>query len=123
MGSQQIQIDPDTQKRLNEPLAKSGGLSTQDQAFLSSILEKVDSHKIDLFRPSSLINTPVYEKLSEEQQAKVEMDAFNLIATLRTIYDLWKYYQTPTFQIENLVHSVRLTKERLEEISGDIFII
>lgn len=119
----QINIDPETQKKLNTPLQKSTGLSDADQAFLNLISDKVDRGEIKLMSPSSLINHAVYDKLSEENQGKVDFDAVNLASTLRNIYDLWKFYQQPTYQIEYLVHQVRLTKERLEEISGDVYVI
>lgn len=117
------QIDPQTQKMLNEPILKTTGLSPEDERFLNMVMAKVDAKEINLLMPSSLINKPIYEALSEEAQGKVDFDAVNLLSTLRTIYDLWKYYQKPTFQIENLVHQVRVTKERLEGISGDVYII
>lgn len=119
----QNQTDPQTQKILNEPIAKPGGLSAEDQSFLNLILDKVDKKEINLLIPSSLINQSVYDSLSEELQGKVDFDAVNLVSTLRNIYDLWKFHQQPTFQIENLVHQVRLTKERLEETSGDVYVI
>lgn len=119
----QNQIDPKTQQRLNQPLTKSQGLSQEDQAFLSMVLDKVDRKEINLMQPSSLINHAVYDKLPEDKRGKVDFDAVNLLTTLRNIYDLWKAYQTPTFQIENMVHQVRVTKERLEEISGDVYVI
>ena len=116
-------INPQTQKKLNEPLAKPGGISPEDQAFLNMVLDKVERKEINLMQPSSLINHAVYDSLSPEHQGKVDFDAVNLCSTLRETCDLWKYYKTPTFQIENLVHRVRVTKERLEEISGDVYVI
>lgn len=116
-------LDPETQKKLNQPLMKQNGLSAEDQAFLNAVLDKVDRGQINLMQPSSLINHAVYDNLSPETQGKVDFDAVNLATTLRNTYDLWKYYQQPTYQIENLVHQVRLTKERLEEVSGDVYVI
>lgn len=123
MTNGQIQIDPEIQKKLNEPLVNPKGLSSEDQAFLNAVIAKVDSGEIKLLSPDSIINHKVYDQLPPEHQGKVDFDAVNLTTTLRNIYELWKVYQTPTFQIENLVRQVRLTKERLEEISGDIYII
>lgn len=120
---QQNQITPETQKLLNTPLSNPKGLSQEDQAFLIDVCAKVESKKINLLAPSSLINQPVYEKLPEDKKGKVDFDAVNMASTLREIYGLWKAYQMPTFQIENLVHQVRLTKERLEEVSGDVYVV
>lgn len=120
---QNLQIDPQTQKKLNEPLIKNTGLSLEDQTFLNLVLKKLEKGEINLMQPSSLINHGVYDKLSPEKQGKVDFDAVNLAITLRNIVDLWKYYQKPTYQIENLVHQVRIMKERLEDISGDVYVI
>lgn len=120
---EQTQIDPQTQKKLNDPLVNPKGLSAEDQNFLNLVVSKVEKGEINLMQPSSLINHAIYDQLPEDKQGKVDFDAMNLLTTLRNIYDLWKMYQQPTFQIENLVHQVRLTKERLEEISGDVYVI
>lgn len=119
----ELQIDPQTQQNLNNPLVNPQGLSAEDQAFLNMVVDKVERKEINLMIPSSLINKTVYDQLTEDKQGKVDFDAVNLATTLRNIYELWKAYQTATFQIQNLVHQVRITKERLEEISGDVFVI
>ena len=116
-------ISPEAQKRINQPLTNPKGLSPEDQAFLNDVVAKVENKTINLLSPSSLINQKVYEKLTPDNQGKVDFDAMNLASTLRDIYGLWKMYQMPTFQIENLVHQVRLMKERLEDIEGDVYVI
>lgn len=122
--NQQNQIDPTIQKRLNQPIARPAGLSPEDLAFLNDVVAKVEGGQIKPLAPSSLINHAVYDGLTPEEQGKVDFDAVNLLTTIRNIYDLWKYSnQQPTFQIENLVHQARLTKERFEEIEGDVYII
>lgn len=118
-----IQIDPETQKKLNEPLVNPQGISQEDQVFLDMVVGKVERNEINLMAPSSLINHSVYDALSSEIQGKVDFDAVNLLTTIRNIYDLWKIDKQPTFQISNMVNQVRLTKERLEEISGDVYVI
>lgn len=117
------QIDPETQTRLNQPLVDPKGLSAEDQAFLNLIVAKVEANEINLMQPSSLINHKVYDSLPEDKQGKVDFDAINLLTTVRNIYYMWKAYQSPTFQIQNMTHQVRLTKERLEQISGDVYVI
>lgn len=119
----QTNLDPETQKRLNAPLALPQGLSPEDEAFLNLVVAKVENKEINLMTPSSLINHAVYDALPEDKQGKVDFDAVNLASTLRNLYDLWKVFKQPTFQIQNLVHQVRLTKERLEDISGDVYVI
>lgn len=116
-------IDPETQKMLNTPAVDPKGLSQENQAFLNLVVAKVEKGEINLMQPNSLINHAIYDKLTEDKQGKVDFDAVNLAAILRNIYGLWKAYQNSTYQIENMVHQVRLTKERLEEISGDVYVI
>ncbi len=119
----QTQIDPQTQKKLNDPLINPKGLTPEDQTFLDLVVSKVEKGEINLMQPSSLINHAIYDQLPPEKQGKVDFDAVNLATTLRNIYDLLQVYHQPTYQIENLVHQVRLTKERLEEISGDVYVL
>ncbi len=119
----QTQIDPQIQQKLNTPPVNPKGLSQEDQAFLNQVVALADDKKINLMQPSSLINHAVYDQLTPDKQGKVDFDAVNLATTLRNIYWLWKANQSPTYQIENMVHQVRLTKERLEEISGDVYVI
>jgi len=119
----QSEIDPKTQAKLNKPLKKKDGFSTEDSDFLDMLLDLVDSKKIDLYSASTLINSDVYDELSEFDQGKVDMEAMNLLAKIREIKDLCDIDYRETFQVENLVHSLRLAKERLEDISGDVFII
>lgn len=116
-------IDPETQKRLNSPLPMPQALSAENQQFLDTMTAKIESGRINLYSPDSLINHAVYNALPIEAQGKVDFDAVNLLSTLRDIYGLWKIYRSPTYQIENLVQQVRLTKERLENISGDVYVI
>lgn len=119
----QNQLDPAVQKRLNEPLANPAGFTPENQQFLNLVLEKTESGKINLMQPSTLINNTLYDTLAPEKRGKVDFDAVNLATILRNIVNLWKYNPSPTYQMENLVAQVRLTKERLEEISGDVYVI
>jgi len=116
-------ISPQTQTELNKPLDYPGELSRKDQDFLNLILDLIEKKKIDLYRPTSLLNHAVYDNLNESSKAKAELDAFNFLATIREIKKLHEANLGKTYQMENLVHRMRVTKERLEKISGDIFII
>ena len=116
-------VTDETQQMLNQPLKYENGIDEKDAQFLRTLMEKVDKGEINLYRPSSLFNLPVYEKLNGAAQAKADIDAFNLLATIREIYQLWKQGNHDTYQIANLAHRIRVTKERLEELGGDIFII
>lgn len=116
-------ISDEMQQRLNQPLAHPENLDPKDEAFLAMIMEKVDKGEINLYRPSTLINYVVYDKLDSNLQAKVETDAFNLLATIREIRGLWSMGNRNTYQVENLTRKIRVTKERLETDEGDVYII
>lgn len=116
------QIADEKQKMINTPLA-GGQLSAEDRAFLDKLLELVENGTIQLYVPSSLINTSVYEELSTEAKGKADQNAVAMLAKIRDIVELEKAPMDTDYQVENLVHSLRLNKERMEGIDGDIFII
>lgn len=118
----QGEVGPE-QETLNKPLVDPTGVSPEDQAFLQDIVSKVESGQINPHQPSSLINTEIYDKLSEEQQGKVDINAMTLLSNVRQIKELHDLGHTDTYQIQNLVNSCRLMKERVEQDCGDCYII
>lgn len=115
--------DPQTQAMLNEPLANAKGNSAEDEQFLTVLLGLVAEGRIDLYKPSSLVNNAVYDGLEHEKQAKVDLEAMSMLANIREIKGLCDAGYRETFQVENLVHTLRVGKERLEAEGGDLFII
>lgn len=118
-----IYKDEQTQAKLNEPLPDPTGLSDEDEEFLNMVMDLVEKGKIELHTPSSLINQDVYDELSDEIKGKADLEAFNLLAVIREVKDLIDSGNRETFQLQNSVQRFRLTKERIEKESGDIFII
>lgn len=119
-----LPIDPHVQKEvINKPQSDSAGVDQRDQEFLSLLLLQIESGEINLYQPDSLIRHEVYEKLDEKDQGKVDQNAFNLLAVLRQIKGLWDSGYRDTFQIQNLAHQIRVTKERLEHDYGNVFIM
>ncbi len=114
-------IPTDIQHQLNQPL-KGDGFSAEDQAFLDLILQKIADKSINLYSPSSLLNTSHYEQLSPEAQAKADQNAVILLTKIREIYNLVQVNPEPSYQLQNMVDSLHYTKKRLEN-EGDIFII
>lgn len=114
--------DDKTQQELNAPLADSG-VAQKNQEFLDLMLKLIEDGKIDLYKPATLINHEVYDKLSEEKQGKADLEAVNLLSAIREIKGLYDAEYQDTYQMQNLVDRVRNTKERLEEEGGDLFII
>jgi len=120
---QNTEISAQTQETLNKPLQLENGLEAKDKEFLNMVEDKITKGEIQLFQPSTLLNKPVYENLGEQDQSKADLDAFNILTSIREIHKLWQAGHQETYQLANLVHKIRLTKENLENIGGDIFII
>ena len=119
-----IAIDDQMQQTLNKPLeAGQTQISDEDRKFLAMLLDLIDSKKIDLYKPSTLINNEVYDTLDEKARGKTDFDAVNLLSTIREIKKLCDGGFRDSYQTMNMVNQIRLTKERLEEIAGDIYII
>lgn len=116
-------LPEDEQVKLGKPLKDETGLNPVDMDFLHMLMQKIEGGEIDLHVPSSLLNEPVYASLSEEAQGKADYNAMTLLSTIRQIRQLWEMGDKDSYQIQNLVHQVRLTKERLEDVGGDIYII
>lgn len=119
-----LPIDPKVQKKvINDPKSDPSGVSQDDTEFLNMVMDKVERGEINLLDPNTLLNNKVYDKLGEEAKGKADFNALNLLATLRQIKSLWDLDKRDSFQIQNLVRQVKMTKERLEAEGGDIFII
>lgn len=117
-----VPIAEDTQSMLNKPLA-GGKLSDEDQQFLAQLKKLVADGTINLYQPSTLLNDAVYETLPQEGKAKADQNCVSMLTKIRDILALEDAPMDTNYQVQNLVHSLRLNKERLEEHSGDIFII
>lgn len=114
---------PEQIKQMNEPAVDPTGFNPGDEEFLNIVMGKVESGEINLFQPDTLLNTHVYDALDEPARGKADLDAVNLLSKIRQIHGLWKVNRQPTFMIENLILDFWHTKERLEELGGDIFVI
>lgn len=114
-------IAPEVQSMLNQPLS-GAAMSEEDQAFLNLILGKIEDKTINLYSPSSLLNNPVYDALSEMEKGKADQNAMILLTRIRELYDLTRVSKEPSYQLSNMVDSLRLIKNRMEE-HGDLFII
>lgn len=123
LAYQNQDISAETQQMLNNPIEHPKALDPKEQEFLAMLMDKVDKGEINLYRPSTLLNFDVYDKLTEESKGKADYEAMNLLGTIREIRKLWNLGYRNTYQIENLTHRIRVAKERLEEVGGDIYII
>lgn len=118
-----LPIDPVVQTLVNKPPVDEDGFDEADQTFLHKVTALFEQGIIKPHVPSSLLNMPVYQALDDPRKGKADLNAFNLLTTLRNIYDLWIIEKRPTYQIKNQIHSIRLIKERLEHDLGDVYIV
>jgi hypothetical protein len=122
-------IDPETQEMLNKPIEDPEGFAEGEKEFIEEVMSKVYDGTFNLLSPSSLINEEVYEKASEKSQGQADINAVNFCSKLRQIKDLMdisggnQLFVEPTFQVRNLVQSVKFQKEQFEEEYGDMFLI
>lgn len=117
---------PAVQQMLNQPLRikpRTYRADPKDKAFLKEIIARVEDGTVKLFTPSSLLNDEVYQRLSPELRAKADYDILLLLHKIRQIKQLYDQGARDSYQILNLVNSLRLTKESLESQQGDIFVI
>ncbi len=119
-------VAPDIQVMLNKPQEineKDFKPAKEDQEFLKDVMSKVESGEIALFTPATLLNTDVYEALSDAGKAKADFDILNLLNKIREIHKLWEAGDRDSYQLFNLVKALRIIKERIEAVDGDVFII
>jgi hypothetical protein len=117
---------PKVQQMLNRPIRikpRTFKPDPQDKTFLEEVMAKVEDGTIKLFTPSSLLNDKVYQRLSPELRAKADYDILVLLHKIRLIKQLYDQGARDSYQILNLVNSLRLTKESLETQQGDVFVI
>ncbi|MBT3865354.1 hypothetical protein HOE67_00790 [Candidatus Peregrinibacteria bacterium] len=117
------ELSQEEQNHLNEPLVDPQGVDEKNKTFLDDVIKKIEDGDINLMSPSSIINQSVYEGLSEKAQGETDLSAVSLLARLRDIKGLHDIGSPDSYQMQNLVEQVRLTKERLEKDTGNIFII
>ncbi|MBN1494890.1 hypothetical protein JW911_04110 [Candidatus Peregrinibacteria bacterium] len=116
-------IAQNTQSMINTPMDDDTGVDPKDREFIEHVLKLINDKTIDLYNPNTLINKPVYEKLDYKAQGIADINGVSLLAALRQIKKLYDHGYDKTYQIQNLINQCRLTKERLENECGDIYII
>ena len=107
-------IEESVQQMINSPQTDPTGVDDKDMEFLENVMKFINDGTIDLYKAETLMNTEVYDKISEEAQTQADVNAIPLLGELRQIKKLYETGHKDSFQIQNLVHRVRLTKERLE---------
>jgi len=116
-------LDENVQQMINKPQADPTGIGQEDREFIENVMKLINDGTIELHTPSTLMNKQVYEIIDEKCQGIADMNAVHLLADLRQIKKLYETEQKESYQIQNLIHKLRMTKERLEKECGDVYII
>jgi len=116
-------VDQNVQLMINKPQIDPTGIDDTDLEFMEKVIKMVESGTIDVHTPSTLLNMDVYIELDEQTQGRVDMNAINLLNEIRQIKTLWDTGDRDSFQIQNLIYSMRHKKQIIEKEIGDCFII
>jgi hypothetical protein len=108
---------------LNDPLKDPAGITDAQESFLEKLMRLIKEGVLDPMRPSTIINTAVYDALPDEAKGKVDLEAVNMSSAIREIRDLFESGNAESFQLQNRIDSLREIKTRLEKEGGDLFII
>jgi hypothetical protein len=115
------EIPPELQKKMNEATRKQ--ITPETRAFLDVLIDLLEKGTISPYVPESLKKTENYDKLSEMDQDKVDLDAINLCHYIKQLDALRKLGQEESFQGELLVQHIFQVKSRLEEKVGDVLVL
>lgn len=119
VAHQDQKIDHDLQKRLNKPTKKS--IKPKYKDYLKLILDLLEKKEIEAFVPGTFINQDIYDALDEKAQAEVDKTLLNLASMVQQLQYLSDNGAQNSFQLESLVDNIWYTKERIEEVHGDVY--
>lgn len=111
------------QELVNTPPIDPAGLDESDEQYLKKVMKLIENGQIDFLKPRTLINEEVYKNLKPEQEIKTDINTQSLIARLKDIHNLWQLDHVFSYQIINLIQSVRAIKSRVESDCGDVYVI
>ncbi len=116
-------ISDETQQAVNNPIEDPTGMDGDDQMLVNMIVNLIDEGKINLYQPSSLINQEVYDGLDDEKKGRVDQQAFNMLSTVREVYNYNQSdFTNNSYQFQNTVQKLREQKEQTENEIGDVYV-
>jgi|SRR3989339_927881 len=118
-----LPIDQDLQQIMNTPPLDPDELNVTDKQYLEIIIKMIESGKINLLNPRTLLNEKVYDQLKGEKEKKVDINTNILMARLRDIYELWKLKKITTYQMKLLIQELRQIEARVEQECGNVYVI
>jgi len=115
-------VDQKTQEELNRPKTSRNRIFEHED-FIEEIIKKLENNEIDPYAPRSLLNLEVYNKLSEQDEGRVDLAARNICSILHSVQDLWVQDHSRSTVMVDLIQTIKASKERVENELGDVFII
>lgn len=115
-------VDPQIQAELNKPWSDPKTALTKDQkSFLDQLIRKIQSGDIVMTNPESILNNPVYEKLSPEQKREAEMFIHATLALIRRIKDFYDNpYDNNADMMIDMITDLMTRVKKLESSLGDV---
>lgn len=110
------------QKRAGKAIA--GDMGDEHEKFLKKIIGMLDCKEIDAWNPESLLKKDVYDKLTPEWKAKVDVALVNVVDQLQRIESFFRSTQTPNSspQLQTMIEHLWQMKQRIED-HHDVFVI
>ena len=110
------------QRKVGAPT--EGTMEEEHKNFLQTLITLIDSGKIDVYVPETMLHKDVYDHLDDEWREKVDISMANLAHQLRRIHDFYHSTDTPNEspQLQIMVEHVWQMKQRIEvDEEHDVF--
>ncbi len=113
-------LSEEAQVKAGAPM--TGDMEQEHKEFVQTISRMLESGEIDITKPETFLNKPIYEQFEPEWKTKTDLALINIATLLGHIYDFYKSKQTPDScpQLANMIEELWQMKMRIEE-HGDVF--
>lgn len=114
-------MSEDAQKKAGQVTA--GDMGDEHKNFLKTVIDLLDSGKLDVTKPETFLHKDVYDGLDEEWQSKTDQAMINIADQLRHIKDFHDDPSTPDSapQLQVMIEHLWQMKQRIED-HYDVFI-
>ncbi len=113
-------LSDEQQKKAGQPIA--GHMDEKYKKFCVDIERMIKTGEIDVNKPETTLNKDIYDSLSDEWKAKVDVAMLNIVNLLRHIADFYISKETPNSspQLQTMIDQLWEMKERIEK-EYDVF--
>lgn len=113
-------LSEDDQKKAGQAIG--GDMGDEFKVFVENVSKMLESGEIDVTRPETFLNTPIYENLEQEWKGKTDQIILNMATLLTHIHAFYRSKQTPDAcpQLETMIKQLWEMKQRIE-VHADVF--